>query len=174
MVEKKSQKNNKPLKGKNKNKKKGKLGKADNAGEITNWSDLEGYGVLVVGAYASDKAVTTQYGEVENPIHADVVVFDTKDKIPISAYEDNNFFDGALARKVLNDAEDEDGDPSGSLGIVTELDLGSGKNTYVLEDAPKSLRKAIEAFYGSDAIIKGKHGLSIDSKAVKRINDGSF
>ena len=159
------------LKGK---KGKGALGQAETAGDVTNWSDLEGFGVLVVGAYASDKAIDTKYGRVENPIHADVVVFDTETLVPVEAYPDNNFFEGALSKKVLYDALDDGGNPSGSCGVVAKLDIGNNQSTFVLDEAPKALRKAIEAFYRGPSVVSGPHGLGVMPKTVKEINSNSW
>ena len=160
-----------PSKAKNK---KGNLGKADTASEFTSWKALVNHGVLIVGAYQSDEAINTSNGRVDNPIHADVVVFDPTTREPVAAYRDNNFFESVLAKKVLNDAEDEHGNPSGSMGVVTRVDLDGGKHTYNLDDPPGKLGKAILAFYESDAIVTGPHGWHVDKKVAKQIANDSF
>lgn len=159
------------LKGKTK---KGNLGKAESAGEFTSWADLLDYGVLIVGAYETEGYIDTKNGRVENPIHADVVVFDPETRKPIKAYLDNNFFRSNLALKVLNDAVDDQGYPSGSMGVVTHVDLGKNKHTYNLDEPPGKLGKAILSFYESDAVVASTHGWTIDKKVVRQINSGSF
>ena len=151
--------------------KKGDLGKAENAGEFTSWDDLTDRAVLLVGVYASDTPLATKFKTVENPIHADVVVFDNESRQPIKVFRDNNFFEGVLARRILNDADEGLG---GSMGVVVRVPLDSGQHTYNLEEAPKALRKAIVAFYESDAIVAGKHGWTVDKKVAKKINEGAF